>query len=360
MKRRFTSLLMISTGLAALALGAGRVMADDDDSANASALVQLAPLHQGSLPIIVTAYGAVQPTAKAQESIPALIAVRVANVTVRVGEQIAKGTPMVTLVPSPEARASYQQAQLALRLANQLAERSRSLVKSHLQTDADLATSEKAAADAKSSLAVLQEEGAAGPSTIKAPFDAIVLKIDASAGAVVSQGSPVIEIARPNGLALQVGVVPAQALSVAANDKVSVTPLGGSGSFDGVVELRGAVVDPANGLVPIEISLPAGKFLVGEMAEAAITTGEIKGYVVPHQAILVNDKGDPYVVQAVKMAAKKVPVKVLASNGDEDVIDGKLDAAAPLVLAGNYQLDNGTKLRVADAKGDDSKDKADK
>lgn len=352
MKRSPALALVICTALGATILSSGVVRADDDDDANASALVKLVPLQQGSLPTVITAYGQVQPSAKAQESIAAPLAVRVGNVMVRTGEAIAKGTPMVTLIPSPESRAAYQQAQLAARISSQLLERSQALVKGHLQTAADLAQAQKAAAEAKSQLSVLEEEGAAGPTTIKAPYDAIVLKVDEGPGSVVAQGAPIIEIARPNGLVLNVGVLPAQAISVKAGNKVNVTPIGSSNSFDGKVLLRGEVVSADNGLVPIEISVPPGKVLTGEMAQAVITTGEVHGYLVPHDAVLADDKGEPYIVQAVKMAAKKVSVQVLGSQADEDVVAGKLIAGAPVVVAGSYQVDNGTKLRVADAKGD--------
>jgi multidrug efflux pump subunit AcrA (membrane-fusion protein) len=109
------------------------------------------------------------------------------------------------------------------------------------------------------------------------------------------------------------------------------------------------MVDPATGLIPIEIVLPAGKFLPGQAAIATITTGEVEGYIVPHDAVLVDDRGHPYVVQAVNMTAKQVPVRVLGADGDQDVIDGALDVSAPLVLAGNHQLKDGMKMRAAES-----------
>ena len=66
---------------------------------------------------------------------------------------------------------------------------------------------------------------------------------------------------------------------------------------------------------------------------------------------MVDDAGASYVVQAVNGTARKVAVRVLGAQGDNAVIDGSLDAAAPLVLAGNYQLENGMKVRVADPSG---------
>ena len=109
----------------------------------------------------------------------------------------------------------------------------------------------------------------------------------------------------------------------------------------------GSVAEAGTGLVPVEISLPPGSFLPGEMAEAAIITRELKGYVVPHEAILVDDSGAPYVVQAIDEVAHKVPVRILDAEGDRDVIEGKLDAHAPLVLAGNHQPDDGMRIRLA-------------
>ena len=83
------------------------------------------------------------------------------------------------------------------------------------------------------------------------------------------------------------------------------------------------------------------------MAQAGIVTGQEAGYVVPHEAILSDDSGAPYVVQAVNGAAHTVAVKVLLADGARDVIEGALDPAAPLVLSGNHQLKNGMRVRVA-------------
>jgi membrane fusion protein, multidrug efflux system len=118
--------------------------------------------------------------------------------------------------------------------------------------------------------------------------------------------------------------------------------------------LRGSVVDPQTGLVAVDIALPADRFFAGEMAQANVVVGKAEGYIVPHQAVLVNNKGAPYVVQAVNGRAQEVPVRIVLSNGAEDVITGSLDPAAPLVLAGNYQLKNGMQVQPAKPTGTDS------
>src|SRR6185437_450080 len=99
------------------------------------------------------------------------------------------------------------------------------------------------------------------------------------------------------------------------------SPIGASQSLQGKVVLRGAVVDPTSGLVPIEVSIPADSLLPGEQAAVTITTGEAQGYLVPHEAILLNDEGNPYVVQVMGDVARKVAIRVLAMQGGHDVID---------------------------------------
>jgi hypothetical protein len=81
---------------------------------------------------------------------------------------------------------------------------------------------------------------------------------------------------------------------------------------------------------------------------AKIVTGIVEGYLVPHKAILVDDSGAPYVVQAKGMIAHRIPVKILLSDGTKDVIAGALDPQAALVLAGNYQVKDGMHVRTAD------------
>jgi hypothetical protein len=124
------------------------------------------------------------------------------------------------------------------------------------------------------------------------------------------------------------------------------------------VESRGSVVDADDGLINVNIALPQGKFFLGEMAQAAIATAKVAGYVVPHQAILVDDSGRSYVMQSDDLTAKKVVVKVLEAAGETDVIDGELDVKLPLVLEGAHQLDDGAKMRLAE--GADTADTADK
>lgn len=314
-------------------------------------LVQLTTLQKGSLPQVVTAYGRVQAGPAASQTIMAPLSAVVMDVNVRPGQAVVQSAPLLGLAPSPPTAASYTQAESALQVASDLVSHTRQMVSQHLATAQQLADAEKARSDARATLDALKAQGADGPKILRAPFPAIITAVSVTPGSIVAQGSPMIQLARPQGLILQVGLIPNEATSVAPGDKVTVTPIGGGTALQGTVSLRGSMVQSTDGLVPIDVSVPIDRLFVGEMAEASITTGQITGYVVPHEAILVNDQGQTYVVQSKNMIAKKVAVQVLGIQGARDVITGALDPTAPLVLGGNHQLDDGMKMRVAEAGG---------
>jgi membrane fusion protein, multidrug efflux system len=337
--------------LAASALAAlPFVHADDsgDSNSNQSVLVTLSRLKEGSLPSVVVGYGTVGAANSGRKTIMAPESAVIAEIFVRLGEQVPAGAPLVALAPSPTSAAAYMQAKSALTVAQQLVMSTGKLVSLHLATAQQLADARKSQSDARSQLHALEMVGAGGRKVVRAPFPAIVTTLAATPGAIVAEGAPLLDLAAPGRLVLTVGVVPAQAAAIAPNDSATVTLVGGTGSSAGRVMVRGAVAEADTGLVPVDIALPPGQFYPGEMAEAIITTGQMHGYVVPHSAVLVNESGAPYVVQAIDGTAKKVPVQVVGAHGDEDVITGALNARAPLVLAGNYQLDDGMKVRLSD------------
>lgn len=313
-----------------------------------SVLVTLTRLKEGTLPHVVIGYGTVGPSSAGRKTIMAPVSAVVGDVYVRLGETVSRGAPLIRLAPSPQTAAAYAQAKSALAVARHLVASTRKLMAEHLATAQQMANAKKSLTDARAQLRAFRSLGASGSKIVRAPFSAIVTALTASPGAIVAEGTPLLDLAEPRALVLTVGVVPVQAGEINTGDPTRVTLIGGHHSVAGRVLLRGAVAESGSGLVPIEIALPSGKFLPGEMAEAAITTGHVRGYVVPHEAILVNRSGATYVVQARDRIAHEVLVRVLDSHGDQNVITGALDKRAPLVLSGNHQLTNGMRIRLAD------------
>ena len=341
MKNRFVF------AVAVLAAWSSYVCAEPDAGAP-SVLVTQTALRQGSLPRTVHAYGVVQASATASRTVTASASATVQAVYVREGEEVAAGAPLLQLTPSPETTVAYSQAQSAFKVARQLAARTQQMSAQHLSTAQQLADAQKAESDAKANLTALEAQGAGGARVVRAPFRAVVMHLSATPGTLASAGTSLLELASAEKAVLKVGVVPAQALLIGSGNAASVAAVGEDQRWPGTVVQRGSMIDSSTGLVPIEIALPPGRFLPGEAADATITVGQTQGYVVPHAAILVNDHGDTYVVQDEGMKARKVEVSVAGMQADEDVIRGAgLNPKQPLVLSGNYQLDDGMLMRVA-------------
>jgi RND family efflux transporter MFP subunit len=337
-----TRLVVVTVILVAAAAVAARAASPGGPSV----AVAVTGLHKGSRPRTVTAYGIVGAAPAARQTIQAPLAAIVDRVYAKPGEEVAARAPLLRLGPSPATASAYARAIAALRTTAEDVARTQALVGQHLATRQQLAIAEKSAADAQSALAALKAEGAGSAQTLRTPFAAIVTAVSASPGAIVAQGAPLVDLARPTELVLHAGVVPNRALKIPTGAAAVVMPLGGGQGAAGRVVLRGSLVDAKTGLVPIDVSLPAGRFFAGETAEASIVIGAASGYVVPHTAVLVDDRGESYVVQAVAGRAKEVRVHLELSDGATDVISGPLDPAAPLVLDGNYQLTNGMRIRI--------------
>jgi membrane fusion protein, multidrug efflux system len=346
-------LLVISTALMIPVASEKSRSAEKSDTP--SVLVQVTKLQKGSLPKVVTVFGKVDATAAMREAVTAPATAVVAAVFAKPGQQVNAGTALVQLGPTPETAAAYKKAVSALNNAHELVQRTQALLAQHLATRQQLADAQKAVADAQDSLNALAAEGASTPKTLSAPYDGVVTSISVSPGAIVTAGTALLAVTRTNGLVLRAGTVPEDAKEIHKGDAANVLALGGGDAANGTVVLRGSIVDSNTGLVPVEIALAKNNFLPGQTARAQIVTGTVEGYIVPHEAVLVNEAGSPYVVQAKNMIAHKVPVTILLSAGAKDVITGVLDPEAALVLAGNYQLKDGMQVRIADPKQTDSK-----
>lgn len=308
-------------------------------------LVRLTRLEKGSLPQIVEAFGRVEPSPAARQAIQAPVASVIDAVYVKPGQEVAKGAPLIGLGPSPATAESFEKAKSALRAAQEDERRTASLTVQHLATGQQLAQAKKAVTDAQATLEALRAVGAESPRTLLAPFDAVVTQVSASVGALVGQAGALLDLARPSDLILRVGLTPVQATAVKKDNPATITPLGATNRFAGRILQRGGMIDPQTGLVSIDIEPQPDELLPGQMAEAAITVAQVEGFVVPHEALLVDERGAPYLVQAKGGVAHKVPVRVLLAAGQKDVVAGALDPSAFLVLSGNYQLKEGMRVR---------------
>ena len=75
--------------------------------------------------------------------------------------------------------------------------------------------------------------------------------------------------------------------------------------------------------------------------------GEITGWIVPHDAVLMDDKG-AYLFQVAGTTASRVNVRVAGTAGAATTSwKGMLDPHRPVVVQGNYQLSDNAACGIA-------------
>ena len=338
---------------AAFALVAALPLATCGDGATPSAPTSRTPSvrvttvapRQGSLPTLLTAYGSAAPSQTGSVTLSYPQPGTIAALLVTSGAHVSAGQPLLRFVTAPAARSSYQQAVDALAAARKQQASTAQLLSQHLATQDQLAQADKAVADARSALAALEADGAGqAVRTLSAPFAGVVTSIAVSAGDRPQAGAPLLTLARSGAMVVTAGLQPAQQDAVKVGDTATLQRLSGGPALSGQVVRVDAMLNPVTRMVDVDLAFPGGALLPGEAMEARIETGRTEGWVVPHKAV-VTANGTAQVFQVVAGKAKGVPVKILLTADDQDVVSGPLDARHALIVEGAYQVTEGVSVR---------------
>jgi RND family efflux transporter MFP subunit len=316
------------------------------------ALITTAPAKQGTIPDIVTAYGSATPALEGGNAISLQQDGRVAAILVTQGERVRAGDRLLVFDLAPQAISAYQQAVSAASLAQSERAHTAQLMAQKLATRDQLAQADKAVTDSRATLDALQRQGADRTRTqVAAPYAGIVNTIPVAQGDRVTAGAPLMTLTRLDGgagidgLVVTVGIEPALHARVQAGQPVSLHRLPDGPPIAGRVLRVDGVVNVKTRLVDVDIGVPPGAVLSGESFGAAITLGTLQGWIVPHDSVLNDERGD-YLFQVGAGKAARVDVTELGAQGDEDAVTGKLDAARPVIVDGATQLADGDAVRT--------------
>lgn len=315
-----------------------------------SVLVHTQPAQQGSLPEIVTAYGSAMPAPRGMMTLSLQQQGQVSSVDVTVGQSVRQNETLIDFTASAAERSTYDQAVAALSLANDQRTHALQLMAQHLATRDQLAQADKAVADARAALDALRREGAGEATrTITAPFDGVVSAIPVTQGQRVAAGAPLVTVTRQDGLVVTVGVEPGDRAKLQVGQPVALTPLTGGEPVQGSVARIDGMLNARTRKIDTDIAVSPGVVLAGEAFRADITVGQYAGWVMPHAAVLIDEHG-AYVFQVNGAKAVRVNVDPLGTNGTTDVVRGPVNPSLPVVVAGNYQLEDGMAVREPAAK----------
>jgi len=333
--------LLAMTPLAAL-LGMTPLaaLADDGDVAG-SVVVTLAPAVKGQAPVLVTAYGEVTPGPGGETTISLPVDAQLQRREVILGQSVRAGDVLLLVALSPQAASARAQALAAVTLAKTQLAHARTLFARQLATRDQVATAENASTNAVAAAAALEDQGGA----VKAPFDGVVTALPVGEGERVVAGTALVTVARPDGLVAALGVEPGDEAKIKPGQNAQLTALAGNATALAKIERVGAAIDTKTRLVDVVATAPNG-WLDGEAVQATINVGTVSGWVMPRDAVLDDDQG-AYLFQASGGKAMRVAVTRLGFQGDNVVVSGALDPSLSVVIAGNYQLEDGDALRVA-------------
>jgi RND family efflux transporter MFP subunit len=352
---------------AGAALFAARIAHADSGDASAaepapSVAVQVVPVTRKPVSQQVVAYGVVGAAATNAVTVSLPYVARVTRVLVQPGQTVARGAPLFVVQADPNAVITYTQAQSAATLARGELTRTQALYRDGLATQSQLATAQKALDDAQQALSAQSASGiAAGAKNITAPVAGVVSQISAAPGDQIQAGTALAQLVGANAASpanahaanVSLGVEATDAATIHAGDRVVLHPLSAaqqSVQAQGQVALVGAAIDPQSQLVDVGANVPlAGTaFLPGTRVRAEIDTQTGTWWDVPRAAVLQDAKGQ-YVYQVMPgNKAHRVAVTVKVEHGGSYGVDGALDAARGLVVSGNYELEDGMAVRVAE------------
>jgi RND family efflux transporter MFP subunit len=315
-----------------------------------SVLVHTQPATQGALPDVVTVYGAAAPATGALKTLSLAQPARVDAILVMPGAMVKAGQRLLTYSLHPASVSAYRQATAAVTLAQAQLTHARQLFAQQLATRDQVAQAEANLRTAQANLTALTQQGAGVASGgVAAPFNGVVVSIPVAVGDLTAAGAPLATVARNGGLVVTAGFDPTAAGRLRVGQPATLQSLSAGPAVQGRVLRVSGALNPRTRLIDADIGAVGGGLILGEAFRAAVTVGQVAGWIVPHASLLNDGKRD-YVFQISGGKARRVDVTLIRGAGNVDVIQGPLDPRLPLAADGAYQLENGARVRIASAR----------
>lgn len=319
-------------------------------AAGPTVAVDVRPAERRALAETVTAYGVLEPDPDQVIAVSIPRAGLITRVWVELGERVEAGQHLLEIATAPDAVMQFQQAQSALDLAQRELARSQRLFDEQLATRAQVDTARAAVSDARSTLAALRDKGI-GQATeiVTAPVAGVVSRIDVQQGQRVQADTTTLLLANQHALIARLGVEPEDLRRISPGAAVEVRDVFDDHlSFDGTTRDVHASIDPVTRLVDVLVPVPQARadlLVLGSALSARIRLATVDGTVVPRSAVLRDDRG-AYVFTVSDGRARRIDVTTSVAEGDWIAVDGDLAAGTPVIVRGNYGLDDGTAVRT--------------
>lgn len=253
------------------------------------------------------------------------------------------------------AQVAVKSAENSLTVARSEAARTESLVKGGALAARDLEQARNMVAGAEAQLAAAKsrETGVRqqlDDTIVKAPLTGIVSGRPASAGDIVSPGTPIVTIIDPSSMRLEAAVTSDQVSLVRPGATVRFRIRGLSNELvTGTIDRLSPTADPVTRQVTIFVTMPnaGGKLIAGLFAEGRVDAETRRGVIVPMGA--VDETGPTATVTRIRDGkAERVTVALGIRQSEAELIEirsGLADGDV-VILGAAKTLSAGTPVRV--------------
>jgi len=339
------------------ALGGGAYMLSqrgahaDSEAAStvaSSVLVQTVLPRQQSMALTMPAFGDVAPAKVESLSFPQ--AGHLIRLAVVPGQAVRRGDVLATLTSDPNAQTAYEQAQTALAFAQREQRRLQDLLALQLATQSQVDAAAKQVRDAQAALdAQSRLGGGHGSAQLLAPADGMVTAVPVAQGDRVAAGATIVQLGLTGTLRVMLEIEPARSAELKPGMQVMLSVPDRDATVAAQIKSLQPLVDPKTQMAGAVAELAASSsdgLAPGMHLQASIVLGNRTLWNVPRQAVLADEQG-AYLFQVAQDKARRVPVQRVVEQGANAGVDGKLDAALPVVVVGNYELQDGGTIRSA-------------
>ncbi|SRR5579862_1635765 len=354
---------MILAALALLVLAvAGRRFAHRKPAAEAGeesarnesvAHVQVVPLERKTISEKIVRYGTVIAQPGRIHSVSIAFETRVRHILVAPGQFVRPGDPLLEMIPSAASQLQFQQALNASDAARKDLAQTQERFNLKLATNQEMGTARKNARDADLQLASLRKQGLGQDGLIRAEAAGLAAKVDVQDGQIVAAGGPLVEIVAEDEIEVKLGVEAEDLKSVRPGRPIALFPVddAAAGTVEGTVRIVTGRVDPTTRLVDVYVSLPKGiKLLLDGYVRGEFTRSSPDVFVVPSAAILPGQGGYGLFTVKENHAVSHAVQTGLENDRETEVAAPGLKEGDAVVVAGNYELEDGMSVEVQTSK----------
>ncbi len=323
--------------------------AGDKAESDAVAQVRVVPALRKTITEKIVSYGTVVAQQAKVHSVSAVFEVRVSHILVAPGQFVHEGDPLLEIEPSAAVQLQFQQARNAADAAQKDLKQTEDRFNLKLATNQDLGAAQKAARDAALQIDSLRKQGVGSNSHILADMTGVISKVDAQDGQVIPPGGPLVEIVAEDEIEVKLGVEAADLPRLTVGQQIALFPVDNpaAGEVQGTVRLLTRRVDPITRLVDVYVALPAKtKLLLDGYVRGEISRSSEDALVVPASALLPSEAGySLFTVRDGHAVAHTVRTGV-ENDLEAEVINGGLKEGDVVVVAGNYELEDGMTVEM--------------